>query len=217
MAKATTKATGETTEKKAPAKAKAAPKAKAEPKPKAPAKQVYKPTTPTLTTSTARPAPPSVTLNPGDAAPSFDLEATNAAATGGRVAMAALKGKPFLLYFYPKADTPGCTTEACAFNEALPQFKGKKLVVVGVSKDPIRALEKFALKYTLDFPLASDPQAECAIAYGIWGEKKFMGRSYMGMERSTFLVDAKGKIAKVWRNVKVEGHAAEVLEAVQAL
>lgn len=217
MAKATTKATGETTETKAPAKAKAAPKPKAEPKAKAPVKQVYKPTTPTLTTSTVRAAPPSVTLNPGDAAPSFDLEATNAAATGGRVSLAALKGKPFLLYFYPKADTPGCTTEACAFNEALPQFKGKKLVVVGVSKDPIRAIEKFALKYTLDFPLASDPQAECAIAYGIWGEKKFMGRSYMGMERSTFLVDAKGRIAKVWRNVKVEGHAAEVLEAVQAL
>jgi peroxiredoxin Q/BCP len=211
MAKATTKATGETAAKKTAAKA--APKAAA----KAPAKPVHKPTTPTLTTSTVRAAPPSVTLNPGDAAPGFDLEATNAAATGGRVSLTALKGKPFLLYFYPKADTPGCTTEACAFNEALPQFKGKKLVVVGVSKDPMRALEKFALKYSLDFPLASDPQAECAMAYGIWGEKKFMGRSYMGMERSTFLVDAKGRIAKVWRNVKVDGHAAEVLEAVQAL
>jgi peroxiredoxin Q/BCP len=202
MAKATPKAPAKTTKKAAPPKSVAKPVAKPAP-PRA---------QPTMTTTSARPAPPVVNLAPGDQAPAFDMEAT-----GGRVSLAALKGKPFLLYFYPKADTPGCTKEACEFNEALPQFKGKKLAVVGVSKDPMRAIEKFAQKFKLDFPLASDPQAETAMAYGIWGERKFMGRAYMGMERSTFLVDAKGKIAKVWRNVKVDGHAAEVLAAVAAL
>jgi peroxiredoxin Q/BCP len=211
MAKATTKAPAQKAPAKPTKKAAAAAAAAAKPAPPPPRMQ------PTMTTSSARPAPPVVNLAPGDPAPAFDMEATNTAPTGGRVSLAALKGKPFLIYFYPKADTPGCTTEACAFNEALPQFKGKKLAVVGVSKDPMRAIEKFAQKYKLDFPLASDPQAETAMAYGIWGERKFMGRAYMGMERSTFLVDAKGRIAKVWRNVKVDGHAAEVLEAVQAL
>ncbi|WP_408870013.1 peroxiredoxin [Elioraea sp.] len=149
----------------------------------------------------------------GDAAPAFSLPAT-----GGRTAStAALKGKPFIVYFYPKADTPGCTTEACDFNESLTQFKGLGLDVIGISKDAMPALEKFAAKYTITFPLASDPENATAQAYGAWGEKVFMGRRSIGLLRSTFLVDGKGRIAKAWKKVKVEGHAAAVLAAAKAL
>ncbi|WP_439578254.1 thioredoxin-dependent thiol peroxidase [Elioraea sp.] len=149
----------------------------------------------------------------GDAAPEFSL-----AATGGRtVSRAAMKGRPFVLYFYPKADTPGCTTEACAFNEALTQFKGLGLDVIGVSPDKVPAIETFAEKYGLTFPLASDPERKTAQAYGAWGEKVFMGRKSIGLIRSTFLIDAKGKVAKVWKKVKVDGHAAAVLEAAKTL
>ncbi|MCU0986085.1 MAG: thioredoxin-dependent thiol peroxidase [Acetobacteraceae bacterium] len=149
----------------------------------------------------------------GAPAPAFSLPAT-----GGRTAStAALKGKPFVVYFYPKADTPGCTTEACDFNEALTQFKGLGLDVIGISKDAMPALEKFAAKYKLTFPLASDPENAAAQAYGAWGEKVFMGRRSIGLIRSTFLVDKDGKVAKAWKKVKVEGHAAEVLAAAKAL
>jgi peroxiredoxin Q/BCP len=149
----------------------------------------------------------------GDAAPAFSLPAT-----GGRTASSvALKGKPYVVYFYPKADTPGCTTEACDFNEALTQFKGIGLDVIGISKDAMPALEKFAAKYGLTFPLASDPESATAQAYGAWGEKVFMGRRSIGLLRSTFLVDGKGRIAKAWKKVKVEGHAAAVLAAAKAL
>jgi peroxiredoxin Q/BCP len=154
-----------------------------------------------------------MSVQEGDAAPSFELPAT-----GGRtVSLAAMAGKPFVLYFYPKADTPGCTKEACAFQEALPQLGGIGLDVIGVSPDKLPPIEKFAAKYNLTFPLASDMEKTAAAAYDTWVEKSMYGRKYMGMERSTFLIDKMGKIAKVWRKVSVTGHAAEVMEAAQGL
>ena len=149
----------------------------------------------------------------GDLAPNFEMPAT-----GGRtVSLAGLSGKPFVLYFFPKADTPGCTKEACAFQEALPQLGHIGLDVIGVSPDKMKPIEKFAEKFSLTFPLASDETKTVAEAYGTWVEKSMYGRKYMGMERSTFLVDKDGKIAKIWRKVSVTGHAAAVLQAAQAL
>jgi peroxiredoxin Q/BCP len=149
----------------------------------------------------------------GEAAPDFTLPAS-----GGRtVSLAGLKGRPFLLYFYPKADTPGCTKQACGMQEALPQLGGLRLTVIGVSPDKLPPIEKFARKFGLEFPLASDEDHAVAGAYGVWVEKSMYGRKYMGMERSSFLVDADGKVRKVWRKVKVPEHAAAVIEAARAL
>jgi thioredoxin-dependent peroxiredoxin len=154
-----------------------------------------------------------MSLAVGDAAPDFDLPAS-----GGRtVSRDILKGKPFVLYFYPKADTPGCTVEACAFQEALPQLGKLGVAVVGVSKDKIKPIDKFATKYNLTFPLASDEDTKVAQAYGVWVEKSMYGRKYMGMERATFLVDAEGRIAAIWPKVTIKGHAEEVAKAVAAL
>ena len=154
-----------------------------------------------------------MSLTEGENAPDFTLPAT-----GGRtLSLSELKGKPFVLYFYPRADTPGCTKEACAFQAGLPDFSGLEAKVIGVSKDKMKALEKFAEKYNLEFPLASDPEATVIDAYGAWQEKSMYGKKYMGIERSTVLVDAKGKFAKIWPKVKIEGHADEVLQAVRAL
>ena len=152
-------------------------------------------------------------INQGDQAPDFSLPASR----GRTVSAGMLRGKPYVLYFYPKADTSGCTKEACAFQEALPQFSGFGLDVVGVSRDPVRALDKFAAKYALDFLLASDEAGALTEAYGVWVEKSMYGKKYMGIERSTFLVDANGYVARVWPKVKVEGHAAEVLSAARDL
>jgi peroxiredoxin Q/BCP len=149
----------------------------------------------------------------GDKAPDFELPATG----GRKVSAKALKGKPYLLYFYPKADTPGCTKEACAFQEALPQLGKIGIEVIGVSPDKMKPIEKFAEKFGLTFPLASDEEKTAAEAYGTWVEKSMYGRKYMGMERSSFLIDGKGKVAKVWRKVSVPGHAAEVMAAAKAL
>jgi thioredoxin-dependent peroxiredoxin len=154
-----------------------------------------------------------MSLQDGDTAPAFEMPAS-----GGRtVSSAALKGRPYVLYFYPKADTPGCTKEACAFQEALPQLGKIGIEVIGVSKDKMKPIEKFAEKYALTFPLASDETAGVAEAYGVWVEKSMYGRKYMGMERSTFLIDKDGKIAHFWPKVKVTGHAAEVAAAARAL
>ncbi len=154
-----------------------------------------------------------MSVQEGDVAPDFEMPAS-----GGRtVSKRALKGKPFLLYFYPKADTPGCTKEACAFQEALPQLSKIGIDVIGVSPDKMQTIERFADKYKLTFPLASDESHAVAEKFGTWVEKSMYGRKYMGMERSTFLIDKGGKIAKVWRKVSVTGHAAAVLEAAQAL
>ena len=153
-----------------------------------------------------------MSIKEGDPAPDFKMPAS-----GGRtVSLAAMKGKPFVLYFYPRADTPGCTKEACAFQEALPQLGKIGIDVVGVSKDPIKPIEKFAEKYKLTFPLASD-DSQVAEAYGVWVEKSMYGKKYMGVERSTFLIDKNGKVAKVWPKVKVDGHAVEVMTAAKAL
>jgi peroxiredoxin Q/BCP len=153
-----------------------------------------------------------MTLSVGDAAPDFTMEAS-----GGRtVSLAGQRGRPFVLYFYPRADTPGCTTEACAFQEALGQLGHIGVAVIGVSKDKMKPIEKFAARYVLQFPLASD-QSGVAEAYGVWVEKSMYGKTYMGMERATFLVDKDGRIARIWPKVKVAGHAAEVMEAARAL
>lgn len=152
-----------------------------------------------------------MSVGEGDKAPDFTM-----AASGGRtVSLKEQKGRPFVLYFYPKADTPGCTKEACAFEEALPQFKG--IDVIGVSPDAMPAIEKFAKKYNLTFPLASDPGNAVATAYGVWVEKSMYGRKYMGIERSTFLVGADGILKEEWRGLKVPGHVDDVLKAVKAL
>jgi thioredoxin-dependent peroxiredoxin len=149
----------------------------------------------------------------GDAAPDFSMPAS-----GGRtVSLADYKGKPFILYFYPKADTPGCTKEACAFQECLPNFAAAGIDVIGVSPDKMKPIEKFAEKFKLTFPLASDEDRAVAEKYGTWVEKSMYGRKYMGMERSTFLVGADGKVAKAWRKVSVTGHADDVMKAVKAL
>ena len=154
-----------------------------------------------------------MSLAEGDEAPDFTMPAS-----GGRsVSRAGLLGRPFVLYFYPKADTPGCTKEACAFQEALPQLGQIGLEVIGVSKDKMKPIQAFAKKFGLDFPLASDETTGVAERYGVWVEKSMYGKTYMGMERSTFLVDKAGRIAKIWPKVKVEGHAAAVMAAAQAL
>ncbi len=154
-----------------------------------------------------------MSVKEGDPAPDFAMPAS-----GGRsVSLAALRGRPFVLYFYPKADTPGCTQEACAFQEALPQLGHIGIEVIGVSKDKLKPIEKFAGKYGLKFPLASDADTRVAEAYGAWVEKSMYGRKYMGMERSTFLIDRDGNVARIWPKVKVAGHAQEVMAAAQGL
>lgn len=152
-------------------------------------------------------------LKEGDIAPDFKMEASR----GRTVSLAELKGKPFVLYFYPKADTPGCTKEACGFSEALEQFEGAGLTVIGVSRDPLKALDKFAEKYDLTFPLASDEAGSVTEAYGVWVEKSLYGKTYMGIDRTTFLIGADGKIARIWKKVKVPGHVEAVLDAAKAL
>ena len=134
----------------------------------------------------------------GDKAPSFHLEASR----GRTVDDAELQGKPYLLYFYPKADTPGCTTQACGIQEALPQLQKLDLTVIGVSPDPIDKIDAFADKFTLSFPLASDPEHKLADQYGVWVEKTNYGKTYFGIERSSFLIDANGIVPAIWRKVK---------------
>jgi thioredoxin-dependent peroxiredoxin len=149
----------------------------------------------------------------GDRAPAFRL----ATDQGDEISSATLKGKPYVLYFYPKDDTSGCTKEAIAFSENGRKFNGLGVTVVGVSKDSTQSHEKFRQKYALKVRLGSDPEKKTAEEYGVWVEKKLYGRAYMGMDRATFLVDAMGIIRQIWRKVKVPGHAEAVLEAAKAL
>jgi peroxiredoxin Q/BCP len=149
----------------------------------------------------------------GDQVPDFDLPAT----ASRRVSAASLKGHPYVVYFYPKADTPGCTKEACGFEEALTSLGHTGLTVVGISKDKMPALEKFAAKYGLQFPLASDLEGHVVEAFGAWVEKSMYGRTYMGIDRSTFLISKDGRIAQIWRNVKVPGHIKAVIDAAKTL
>jgi thioredoxin-dependent peroxiredoxin len=149
-------------------------------------------------------------LHIGDPAPAFKALTT----TGAEIALEHLRGRKVVLYFYPKDDTPGCTKEACGFRDQWSRYQEQGIVVLGVSKDSVAAHQKFTQKYTLPFPLLSDPDAAIAQAYGVWGEKKFMGKTYMGVNRSTFLIDEDGKIAHIWSRVKTETHAEDVLRIV---
>lgn len=146
----------------------------------------------------------------GSRAPAFDMET----AGGGRVSSASLAGRPYVLYFYPKADTPGCTTEGQDFSVLIEDFEAAGATVIGVSRDLVRKLDRFRDKYDLKVILASDEAGEVTEAWGVWGEKKLYGRVYMGVERATFLVDGDGVIRRAWRKVAVKGHAADVLSAL---
>jgi peroxiredoxin Q/BCP len=148
-------------------------------------------------------------LKEGAVAPQF----TTTDAEGDTVRLKDLRGEKVVLYFYPKDDTPGCTKEACSFRDAFSNFKTRGIRVFGVSPDSETSHKKFAAKYKLPFTLLADTDRAIAEAYGVWGEKKFMGRTYMGVLRTTFLIDEKGKIKKVFNKVKPEEHASEVLEA----
>ena len=154
-----------------------------------------------------------MSLEVGDKAPDFTLPADG----GGQVWLKELRGKTVVLYFYPKDDTSGCTAEACAFRDALPDFFKVKAAVVGLSRDSVASHDKFKKKFKLTFSLASDEDGNICQAYGVWVEKSMYGKKYMGIERSTFLIDGKGIIRNVWRKVKVAGHAEEVLAAAEAL
>ena len=146
-------------------------------------------------------------LKEGDAAPEISL----ATDTGEPFHLSSLKGQEVILYFYPKADTPGCTTESCEFRDEFAHLRRKKASVIGVSPDTVVAQGKFKAKYQLPFTLLADRDHQAAEAYGVWKEKSMYGRKYMGVERTTFLIGANGKIRKIFRKVKPAGHAAEVL------
>lgn len=150
-------------------------------------------------------------LNIGDKAPNFKAESD----TGETFSLSSLKGKPFVLYFYPKDDTSGCTAEACSFTENIKAFDKLGVTILGVSKDSLEKHAKFRKKYDLKFPLLSDADGTLCEAYETWIEKSMYGRKYMGIDRATFLIDANGKIQSLWRKVKVSGHIEAVLEAVK--
>lgn len=147
----------------------------------------------------------------GNKAPAFKMPTQG----GGSVALKDLKGKKVILYFYPKDDTPGCTKEACGFRDAMPDFSKANAVVIGVSKDPVTKHDKFVAKYDLNFDLGSDEDSDVCEKYEVWKEKNMYGRKYMGIERSTFLIDEEGRLVAEWRKVKVPGHVEEVLAAAK--
>lgn len=152
-------------------------------------------------------------LTAGLRAPAFSLARDG----GGSVSLSDFGGRPVVLFFYPNADTPGCTREAQAFSALREAFDQAGAGIIGVSADPIEAQDKFKRKYDLSIPLASDPTHEMLTEYGVWVEKSMYGRKYMGIERATFLVGPDSGLVRIWRKVKVEGHAEEVLAAVRAL
>jgi peroxiredoxin Q/BCP len=148
----------------------------------------------------------------GEHAPDFTLSSDE----GGDITLSKLRGKKVVLYFYPKDDTPGCTIQACDFRDAAPSFEGVDAVVLGVSADSVASHRTFRAKYDLTFPLLADESHEVAEAYGVWKEKTMYGRKFMGIERSTFLIDEKGEVERVWRNVKPKGHAGMLAELLGA-
>ena len=154
-----------------------------------------------------------MSLKIGDKAPDFTLPTDG----NGTIALKALRGKKVVIYFYPKDDTSGCTKEACGFRDAMPDFSKIAATIVGISRDPVRAHDKFKQKYALPFILASDEGGEVCEKYGVWVEKSMYGRKYMGIDRSTFLIDKDGVVRNIWHKVKVPGHVAEVLKAAKAL
>lgn len=152
-------------------------------------------------------------IEAGDKAPQFDLPTDG----GGSISLPELKGHRFVLYFYPKDDTSGCTKEAEAFRDRMQRFEDLNTKVIGVSKDSVAKHDKFKAKYNLPFPLISDEEATLCKAFGVWKEKSMYGKKYMGIERSTFVIDETGTIRNAWRKVKVAGHVDEVLDAVLLL
>lgn len=148
-------------------------------------------------------------LKEGDKAPDFKARDTD----GNQVKLSAFRGQKVVLYFYPRDDTPGCTKEACSFRDSHSKLTRRGIKVLGISLDSEASHKKFAAKYDLPFTLLSDPERSVSEAYGTYGEKKFMGRTYMGLHRMTFLIDEKGRIKKIFNKVKPEGHADQVLEA----
>jgi len=152
-------------------------------------------------------------IEPGTKAPEFSLPRDG----GGEVALSDLAGRTVVLFFYPKDDTSGCTKEAIAFTELLADFEAEGATVLGVSKDSVRKHDKFRDKHDLKVTLLSDDESDVCERYGVWAEKSMYGKTYMGIERSTFLIDGEGTVREVWRKVKVPGHAEAVLDAVKAL
>ena len=152
-------------------------------------------------------------LEPGSRAPSFKLKRDG----GGTLSLAEFKGRNLVIYFYPKADTPGCTRESIEFSKLKAQFAKAKTDVIGVSADPVEAQDRFKKKHRIDLPLGSDPEHDMLTAYEAWGEKSLYGRTFMGVIRKTYLIDDKGRIARIWPKVRVDGHAADVLAAAKAL
>ena len=147
----------------------------------------------------------------GEQAPDFELESDS----GERVRLSSLRGRPVVLYFYPKDDTPGCTTEACEFRDAYDEYRRRGIEILGISPDAVASHEKFKTTHELPFTLLADPDHEVAAAYGAWGEKTTYGKTRLGIKRSTFVIAPDGTVAKVWKSVKPAGHALDVLEAMQ--
>ena len=154
-----------------------------------------------------------MTLDVGAPAPDFTLPTDG----NGSITLSALRGRAVVIYFYPKDDTSGCTAEACGFGEQLPHFEKVDATIIGISKDSVASHDKFKAKYNLPFTLASDAGGDVTERYGAWAEKNMYGRKYMGIERSTFLIDKDGIVRAIWRKVKVPGHVDAVLKAVTAL
>jgi peroxiredoxin Q/BCP len=153
---------------------------------------------------------PELKLKEGDLAPKFTAITSGA----GRISLADFKGKNVILYFYPRDDTPGCTKEACGFRDSFAEFEKKGAIVFGVSVDSVKSHDKFVKKFQLPFTLLADEDKKIVEAYGVWGQKSFMGRKYMGIYRVTFLIGPDGRIKKIWPVVKPEEHTAEVLAAL---
>jgi len=152
-------------------------------------------------------------LKVGDKAPAFKLKNQD----GETISLSDLKGKPVVLYFYPKDDTPGCTKEACNFRDEFPKFGKLNAEIIGISADSVDSHKKFADKYKLPFNLLADEKKEIVEKYGVWKEKNMYGRKYMGIERTTFIIDANGKISKIFPKVKVDDHNKEIMDALKEL
>lgn len=158
-------------------------------------------------------APPATTITAGSLAPDFTLLNDE----GQHVTLSALRGRPVILYFYPKDDTPGCTTQACEFRDQFPSFDSSGATVLGISPDTVKSHVKFKTKFDLPFTLLADTEKTVAAAYDVWKEKSMYGRKYMGVERTTFVIDANGVVARVFSKVKPAGHAVDVLDALALL
>lgn len=152
-------------------------------------------------------------LDIGDSVPDLKLPSSS----GKEVSLTDFKGKKVVLYFYPKDDTPGCTTEACDFRDNLKKYENENTVIVGISKDPLKSHDKFIKKYDLPFELLADEEGKLLEAFGVWKEKSMYGKTFLGVERSTFLIDENSKIVKSWRKVSVTNHVEEVLKEVEAM